>query len=570
MNNTKIKNIIASFFIYISLSFYLNINYFNILNIFIFISMFILYDKFNHLHSKKNIPLALILSILYNVGDIVIKNIYSQTNIFKVIFSFKNLIYFIGLFLLIQLIVSISTYYLENMKVNSKNNFKNNFKLFLLSFVIIIILNIPYFMNSYPGLIAPDSIYQIMQFKHIMPLTDYHPVLHTLFLKLGFKIGETFSTSENFGAACSTIIQMIIMASIYSYFIVFLNKKKINKKIIALLIILFGALPIYAFFSLSMWKDVLFGGFFLLFVIHLYNLLNTNENIKIRDYLFFIIISLLLLLFRNNAIYMYILFIPFYLFAFRKKWLHSFISIVLVVSCFLMIKHPIYNYYGVERSKSWEYLGIPIQQVGRMAYKNVNFTDEEKNKIEKFITIDNLKKDYNPTFSDGIKFSTNLNQNYFDSHNKSFLLLWKDLVLKHFDIAVESYFVSTVGYWSPNISLKAVELGVTKNSINIYNKPLLPKKISKFINGLYNFHKPVLSLQWNLGLVIWLLLLCGVSTYRINKKYFLLFIPSIGMWLTLMLATPVSGMLRYIFWAYTTLPFYVLLPSIINNKKFKK
>ena len=47
----------------------------------------------------------------------------------------------------------------------------------------------------------------------------------------------------------------------------------------------------------------------------------------------------------------------------------------------------------------------------------------------------NIKKDYDPRYSDGIKFSKNLNQPYFESHNKEFLTLWKQLVIKHFDIS---------------------------------------------------------------------------------------------------------------------------------------
>lgn len=564
MNLKEFKNIIKTLFIFISLNYYLKLDCFNIMSLFIIIPIYIFIKKYNYTINKISRITSLIFSIFYNVGYICELNISSKKNIFIDIFSIKNLVMFIGLYFIILYIVSFILKILDNAKFTSNNNFNNNKKLFLVSFIFIIILGIPYFLATYPGLIAPDSIYQIKQFSHLEVLTDHHPVIHTMFLKVCFKIGSLFSNDINVKSAFATIIQMLIMTAIYSYFIVFLNTQKINKKIIIILILIFGLLPVYVFYSLSMWKDVLFGGFFLIFIISIYNIIN-NKKIAIKNYIVFIISALLMLLFRNNCLYMFVLFIPIYLFHFRKKIIPHIISFVVIFAIFFTIKYPIYNYFNIERSKSWEYLGMPIQQVGRMAYKDVKFTKEETKKIENFIKISHLKEDYDPRYSDGIKFSKRLNQPYFESHNKEFLLLWKDLIIKHFDIAVESYLVSTLGYWYPNIENKAVELGVTKNDINIYNKSLLPKKATNFINKLYNYDTPFLCLEWNLGLVIWLIGLCGIICFKKDKKYILCYIPAIGMLATLLLASPVNGMLRYIFWAYTTLPFYMLINSCIKK-----
>lgn len=566
----NIKELLIVIIIYISLLYYLKIDSFNILGFFILIILHKYIKKYRGFIDKKNKLIAFILSVFYSVGFICYNNLYTQVNIFKIIFSIKNFFLWIGLYLFILFIISYILKAMENARLNSTDNFKSNRNLFIVSTIVILLLNTIYFLSCYPGLIAPDSIYQIKQFKHIIALTDHHPVLHTLFIKVGYKIGSFFTSNENIKAACSTIIQMIIMSSIYSYFIVFLNNHKINKKIIIGLIIIFGLLPVYAFYSISMWKDVLFGGFFLLFIISLYKIIENQEKIKFNNYLFLSVSMLLSLLFRNNALYMFIIFIPIYLFYFRKKVLYHLITCIITLSIFFVIKYPIYNHYQVERSKSWEYLGMPIQQVGRMAFKNVKFTKKEQKQIEKFITIENLKKDYNPVLSDGIKFSLNLNQQYFDTHNKEFLMLWKTLVYKHFDIAVESYFMSTIGYWYPNLINNAVELGVVSNDIGLYNKPLLPKNISKYIKDLYRFDTPILSLQWNIGLVIWLLFLLGIICIKNNKKYFLCYIPILGMWATLMVASPVYGMLRYVFWAYTTFPFYILMNSFVNFEERNK
>ena len=564
----RILYIIMSIFIYLSLSNYLKLNNFNILSICLLVPIYMIISKYYfRLVDKKSRIIGLIFAIFYSIGNICYINTYTKINVFNEIFTFKTLYCTIGLYILFSLLISIILNKLFSLNTESESNFKSNKKLFVGSMLIILLCNIPYFFSCFPGLIAPDSVYQIEQFKHIQVLTDHHPVMHTLFIKFCYKVASFFTESENIKAAFTTLVQMIIMSGIYSYFIVFLNKHKVNKKILIIMSIIFGLLPVYAFFSLSMWKDVLFGGFFLLFMINIYTLIERQDNLRIYHYISFVIISLLVLFFRNNALYMYIIFVPFIIIYLKKHFKYIAPSVLIVFIVFFTIKYSVYNHLGVERSKSWEYLGIPIQQVGRMAYKNVKFTKEEKTEIEKFITIENLKKDYNPRVSDGIKFSLNLNQEYFETNNKEFLKLWSHLVVKHFDVAVETYFVSTLGYWYPNLENNAVEIGVTKNNIDLYSNPLVPEKINKFINNLYSYNTPFLSLQWNLGLFIWFTVLLGITCFKKNKKYFICYIPVIGMWLTLMLASPVNGMLRYIFWLYTSFPFLLFISTFQKNKK---
>ena len=574
--NNNFGYLLISLMVYLVLAKYLSLDNFNILSLIIYILIFIVVKKyFFKLLSKRSIIFSLIFTLCFTLGKVCFDNIYTTKNVFSEFFTFETLYLFIGIFLLFALLISIILKKLETFNPIGENNFKNNKKLFLISFIVIMVCLIPYFLNYFPGLIAPDAIYQNQQFKHLTVLTDHHPVLHTLFLKICYAVGSIFSNSENVRVAFATIAQMIIMSSIYSYFIVFLNKRKVDKRILIGFMFLFGLLPVYAFYSITMWKDVMFGGFFLLFLINIYVFIEKKDELKYYHFISFAILSLLVLFFRNNALYMYILFIPFILVYFKDKIKPFAITLTIVLLCFFVVKYPVFNYFGVEKSKSWEYLGMPIQQVGRMAYKDINFSKEENETLEKFITIENLKNDYNPIVSDGIKFSLNLNQEYFDSHNKEFLLLWKDLVFKHFDVAVESYLISTLGYWYPNLENNAVELGVTANDLGIYQDSLLPKKVSIFMDNLYSYDTPILSFQWNLGLIIWFTVILGVVCYKKDKRKLLCYIPIIGMWLTLMVASPVNGMLRYIFFLYTAFPllfFINYFPSTnkISTKKLRK
>ena len=495
MNNKKlIIAFIMSFVMFVSMYFQKITEGYN----FILVLFFVLYTLFIYktdFSNKKNfkfmIFVSLALSLIFFVGrTCYILRYNAEYSIWNDIFKARTIIYLFGYFSLFCPIIMRSINYLDNVNVYSENKKINH--IWLKTFLIIFI--------------SSDSITEIsLIINNFANISNHHPVIHVLFCSIPFKIGMAIFNNTTIATACISFTQMTIMAGIYSYFIVFLNKHKVNKKILIIMSIIFGLLPVYAFFSLSMWKDVLFGGFFLLFMINIYTLIERQDNLRIYHYISFVIISLLVLFFRNNALYMYIIFVPFIIIYLKKHFKYIAPSVLIVFIVFFTIKYPVYNHLGVERSKSWEYLGIPIQQVGRMAYKNVKFTKEEKTEIEKFITIENLKKDYNPRVSDGIKFSLNLNQEYFETNNKEFLKLWSHLVVKHFDVAVETYFVSTLGYWYPNLENNAVEIGVTKNNIDLYSNPLVPEKINKFINNLYSYNTPFLSLQWNLQFY-WVLL----------------------------------------------------------------
>jgi len=51
-----------------------------------------------------------------------------------------------------------------------------------------------------------------------------------------------------------------------------------------------------------------------------------------------------------------------------------------------------------------------------------------------------------------------------------------------------------------------------------------------------------------------------------SKKSIILFIPIIGVWLTILIATPVFAEFRYMYSACTCLPFLMLVP-FMNRKK---
>lgn len=232
-----------------------------------------------------------------------------------------------------------------------------------------------------------------------------------------------------------------------------------------------------------------------------------------------------------------------------------------------MIKGPVFNYLDVYKSGSAEYLAIPMQQIGRMVYKGIELTEQEEKMISKVLDVDIMKDAYNPRWSDGIKFNDNFNIEPFNKNKFNYLKLWLQLVIKHPKTALEAYSISTLGYWYPNIEARAYENSIVENNYGIEMQPQAPKIVQDFVSFMGIRDLPIISLLISIGLIMWLVFL---SIYILIKKkklgYLYIYIPVLGIWLTLLVASPVYNELRYIYALFTTLPILLLCPYIIKKK----
>ena len=112
-----------------------------------------------------------------------------------------------------------------------------------------------------------------------------------------------------------------------------------------------------------------------------------------------------------------------------KKHIKIFgVAFFIVFSIYLIIKKPVFNYLNITKSSSAEYIGMPLQQVGRMAFKNVKFTEDEKELINELMPLEVMAVSYNPRLSDGIKFNENYNSAIFDNNKLEYLKLYLKLV----------------------------------------------------------------------------------------------------------------------------------------------
>lgn len=567
----KITYIILAIISYIALCLNNIIAIYNVFSFIILIMLIFLFIKYFKKPTKEYLGLfffSLVFSLLLVLGNLCTQYMSDrEASIIMELFTFHSIISFVGYAALFQLFLGniIPKLCKVKLKEISYNKKKSKY-IFLISFIILILAWLPYFLSLFPGTVSVDSWGELMRASKNQLAFDNHTIAHLLVIRLAYIIG--YGLFKNLTAAIATysIIQIIVLASIFSYSLVFLYKHRVNFKILIAILTFYALTPIFGYFSIVMWKDIFFAAFLLLLTIECYKIIENRNNLKIKNMISFIIISIFTIFFRNNAIYMYFVLIIFSFIMLRGNYKKLLIMFSIVLSFYFIIKGPVFNYFSVQTSASSEYIAIPMQQIGRMVYKDVLLTKEEKKALNKLIDVDLLREIYNPTSSDNIKFNENYNKEVFDENKFEYFKLWLGLVVKNPTIAIESYAISTLGYWYPNIWDRSYENTIVENTKGVTTSPKAPKIIQDYVANITNQNIPIVSLTWSIGLLVWIFFLTAYINYkRHGFKQLYPYISLFAVWLTIMAATPVYNETRYIFAIFTTLPFLLVIPFIKKN-----
>ena len=411
----------------------------------------------------------------------------------------------------------------------------------------------------------PDSVTEVMQAIGVQQLTNHHPAMHILLIRLCFTIGKFLFNNTNMAMGFYTIIQMLILSAIFAYAVKFLYKHKFNSIIVVLVLFAYALLPQFALYSVTVWKDVLFGGAMLIMLISVIEMTLTDK-LKISNIILFVISAVMILFFRNNGIYIMIVCLPFFIYCFRKK-----IKIILPIliglfTLYFVVTGPVYNYLKVEKPSNVESLGVPLQQVGRVIASDGKMGKEEKEYLMTIFDFAEIKNVYAPHIVDPVK--NHANRGVLATTEKQFLETWFSLFLKNPDTYVEAYLSQTLGYWYPSVKYWTTGSLSNENTYGVHNVNLLPNILTKIIDRVNSLDYSLSVLCWGIGLGFILLFLSIVvaSIRKIGKdKYFAWYIPFVGLWITMMLASPVFAEYRYVYGLFTSLPIILLAPYLKNH-----
>ena len=511
-----------------------------------------------------------ILAVVFASFEIVGSSINTYLNLDEIIVNqiaiIKSLIRWIGYIIIIYAVLTNIFVKLEDKKFSKGTCkwFTDNKRTFFIAWGVIFVAWIPYFLNYFPGVVTPDSMGQICQSLGINNLTNHHPVFHTFLIGIAMNIGKVIG-NYNIGVAIFSLVQMLVTSAIYSFTIYYMAKRKVDIKFRVLTLIFYAFYPINALYSITMWKDIPFAACMLIFTIILTELSTNSENFmksKLKNILL-VFSMVLLILFRNNGIFVAILTIPFIFILIKGYYKKLIVITCIVISFYILWKGPIFSIVNVQPGSTREALSIPLQQFARITKNHSDtLTEDEKSRIYKYLPVENLGDLYYPKISDQVK--NHFNDKEFANDKIGFVKLWVKLCLKYPRAAIESFLCNNYGYWYPEAIHWVVGREIYQSdqekeqALNLKDNPIVN------LEGLENWDSlldrrdlPLNSMLYSIGFAFWIVLTMLMYTiYKKKYKLILIYIPIIVLWLTC-LASPVFGEFRYIYSMFTCLPILI-------------
>lgn len=306
------------------------------------------------------------------------------------------------------------------------------------------------FATYYPAIMAYDVIPQLDQIK-ISGYTTHHPLIHTLFLSACLKLGEWIPFAQNAdraGLAIYSLLQMADMAGSFAYVYVFLRKRQVNRYLCYFYVLCVAFYPTHGMLAVSITKDSLYAVLVMLFAVFVYDAVTRSREEKLSAgwLAAYTVITVFLLLFRNNSIYAWVLFLVVYAVAMRKTPAYRKMMTAhgLAFLLYLAAGMGLTVCSGATSDTyAREMLSVPTQQIARVvAYHGEELTGEDYEKIETVWGEDNLPE-YVPAIADRSKRDISNDTEVL----KNLASLWLDLGRRYPGEYVKAFLLKNKGMW---------------------------------------------------------------------------------------------------------------------------
>lgn len=572
---------VLSVFIWASLLFYTD-SYYSIYILISILSILALY--YNHRHSKLTSKTDYALSALFAImvtaaNYVLFENMFDIGGIWRIVYIFILILsVFCGTITFSHLITFLKSFTIPTRSTKAlakKSNKKvpqplRAYQFFFICFLIIFIVDIIVFFICYPGTLTPDSMNEVGQIV-TNTYSNHHPVYFTLLIKLFVSSGMHLTGDINVGIAFYNIFQIIVMAAAFSYSMLTLYQIGVSKKILIPLTVVLAILPFNIMYSFTIWKDILFGGAFLVFIVALYRYFYKLDRSIILTTMLIVISGTIVCLFRSNALIAFFASAILFFIIFRKTWLRLGVMLFLIAIFSFVLKNPVLGAFNIPQPDNVEALAIPMQQITRvLKEKKSELATEDLDLINQIANVDRLVEVYVPYFHDPVKLLVRAegNKQYISDHKVELALLYLKLGLRYPDLYTKAWIDQTRGYWNGGYSYWKWSNEIQENSYGITraNSPRIFNKLLQFYLECFE-RIPFLTPLISIGLTAWIIIIsCYVALKRKNKYTLFITIPIILTWGTLLIATPVFSEFRYAYFLFTCAPFLVIVTFATKTK----
>lgn len=452
-----------------------------------------------------------------------------------------------------------------------------SWKVWLVSALSVFILWIPVWLAYYPLIMSYDFHRQITDAAQGLAwFNPHHPLAHTWLLWLFMQLGKAVGSYET-GMAWYAILHMTVMAMILAYTVTMLYRI-VKKKWMVIAVNLFYALfPFSSVMVICSTKDVLFSGFFLLFL-----LLITERfflaPVKAEKWLDLGIVAdgILMILFRNNALYAVIVFILLLLLLCkRKEKIYVLILGGVLIAGGIGATEAVYNAVGAQiQGNKAEMYSVPMAQFARVGFYHQEDMDEETHDLLDKYVREKYWSMYYPPIVDGVKAyvsNDNFPKNWKGNIGQVFQD-WAKIGMIYPNEYIDAFLELTRGYWFPDDVSYAEMLGTDAENrrgvLYTYSSseseyfegikhetkfPWLEEKLELLLTKNEFYQYPMISMLFKTSMYCWVLLLLFISYLYKGQKRQLLIVLYPLIYFGTMLLGPTAN-IRYVYPIMISIP----------------
>ncbi len=428
---------------------------------------------------------------------------------------------------------------------------------------------IPYLMSYRPGGIYFDTVDSLSMALGERPWDNHNPIAYTLLWRIIFWVTGYFRGESVYkGLNLFTELQCLVLIASLSFFIYRMYCKGMAKKLVVACVLIIAIFPMYPFYGISLWKDTVFSIFVFLYTWLLFEIFyDFKEDITIKDMILFGILSVAIAFFRNNGKYV-VLFVSLMIILFDTKHHRKnaiklgMVGGITTLVCAIILG-PIFTGLGFNIDTKTESMGIPIQQVAYIIATDGNLEGTDTEFLDQIMPIEEWKANYNPLCADNLKFNPAFDKMFFEENANTFMKEYIHICFNNPVKVVKAYLLNTLGFWD------IFESSGTAYICNFHfsNANYFMSDYFDYNFG-YSFSNVVTPKKYmSAAVFVWLMLFTIFECLsKKNDKGIFIILPTLGVWITIMLATPLANSFRYIYALFLCVPIYLLILLQCNKK----
>lgn len=445
-----------------------------------------------------------------------------------------------------------------------------NRKPILLMSVILFALYLPYLLAYWPGLIFGDSVSSLSQSLGFSDYSNHHPLAFTLCVKACLFVAHMLGLSNSAGCALFTIIQMVVLSLCFATTVQWVMQRTGCRRIWRfVLLAFFGIPPYFATYTIAMWRDPLFSAAVLMLTLLIFDLAASKGHVLQTEKAWlpaFALSCLVACLFRSNGILAAILLaVVLAAMALRSRSAYKKPAAIGAATAIaaLLLTGPVFTALGVTPAAKAEGVGIPLNQMARVAATGGIMSDEDKRYLNELLPLELYETVYTPTCVDSVKWNPEFNE---EALSDGFWRHWLSMGIENPVTYLESWELQTVGYWSINQPQvlshnRNIAAGVPRNSqdpASLEAWEIYPqnKLGNDAVHSLLCTDQGFIPIGW----LSWFALSAVIALFNCKKSaWFVSLVPTAAIIATLLVASPIWYWERYAVALQFLLPFYVVM-----------